>query len=122
MDRIIAKRESLLAKKRRIRKSLSGSAERPRLSVFRSEKHITCQIIDDARGITLVATGTSTEAIAAQVKELKPIEAAKVVGEALATAALAKGISSVAFDRNGRRYAGRIQALADAARAKGLSF
>jgi large subunit ribosomal protein L18 len=122
MDRIIAKRESLASKKRRIRKTLAGSAERPRLSVFRSEKHISGQIIDDSRGVTLVSAGTAVESIAAKVKELSPIDAAKVVGEALAEAALAKGISAVAFDRNGRRYAGRIQALADAARGKGLKF
>lgn len=122
MDRITAKRESLLAKKHRIRKSLSGSAERPRLTVFRSEKHIYGQIIDDIKGSTMVATGTTTEAVAAKVKDLKPLDAAKVVGEALAEAALSKGITAVAFDRNGRRYSGRIQALADAARAKGLQF
>jgi large subunit ribosomal protein L18 len=117
-----AKWEALATKKLRIRKRVAGTAERPRLSIYRSEQHIYGQIIDDLKGHTLVAVSTTNEAIKAKVKDLKPIEAAKVVGEELAVKAVAAGVSKVVFDRNGRQYGGRLQALADAARAKGLQF
>lgn len=122
MDKNRAKWEAIATKKLRIRKNVEGNAERPRLSVYRSEKHIYCQVIDDIKGHTLVAVSTLTEGVAKQVEKLKPIEAAKVVGEALAAKAIAGGVTKVVFDRNGRRYGGRLQALADAARAKGLQF
>ena len=117
-----AKWEALATKKLRIRKRVAGTAERPRLSIYRSEQHIYGQIIDDLKGHTLVAVSTTNEDIKAKVKDLKPLEAAKVVGEALAVKAVAAGVSKVVFDRNGRQYGGRLQALADAARAKGLQF
>jgi len=122
MDKNRAKWEAIATKKLRIRKNVEGNAERPRLSVYRSEKHIYCQVIDDIKGHTLLAVSTLTEGVAKQVEKLKPIEAAKVVGEALAAKAIAGGVTKVVFDRNGRRYGGRLQALADAARAKGLQF
>jgi large subunit ribosomal protein L18 len=122
MDKNKAKWEALATKKLRIRKRVAGTAERPRLSIYRSEQHIYGQIIDDLKGHTLVAVSTTNEDIKAKVKDLKPIEAAKVVGEALAVKAVAAGVSKVVFDRNGRQYGGRLQALADAARAKGLQF
>jgi large subunit ribosomal protein L18 len=122
MDKNRAKWEAIATKKLRIRKVVEGNAERPRLSVYRSEKHIYCQVIDDIKGHTLLSASTVNGDLAKQVEKLKPLEAAKVIGEALATKAIAAGITKVVFDRNGRRYGGRLQALADAARAKGLQF
>jgi large subunit ribosomal protein L18 len=122
MEKNKAKWEALATKKLRIRKRVAGTAERPRLSIYRSEQHIYGQIIDDLKGHTLIAVSTTNEDIKAKVKDLKPLEAAKVVGEALAVKAVAAGVSKVVFDRNGRQYGGRLQALADAARAKGLQF
>lgn len=122
MEKNEKKWAAIATKKMRIRKNLEGSVERPRLSVYRSEAHIYGQIIDDISGKTLVATSTVAKALRDQVKSLKPLDAAKVVGEALAAQAQKIGITKVVFDRNGRRYGGRIQALADAARDKGLQF
>lgn len=122
MDKNRAKWEAIATKKLRIRKVVEGNAERPRLSVYRSEKHIYCQVIDDITGHTLLSASTVNGDLAKQVEKLKPLEAAKVIGETLATKAIAAGITKVVFDRNGRRYGGRLQALADAARAKGLQF
>jgi len=122
MDKNESKWASIATKKQRIRKSVFGTAERPRLSVYRSEKHIYGQIIDDATGRTLAASGTTAKDLRDRVKDLKPIEAAKVIGEALAEKAIAAGLNAVVFDRNGRRYGGRLQALADGARSKGLQF
>lgn len=101
-----------------IRKRVIGSSERPRLTVFRSAKHIYAQIIDDSQGKTLVsANSLSEEATKGGNKD-----GAKAVGAALAKKALAAGISQVAFDRNGYKYHGRVQALADGARESGLKF
>jgi large subunit ribosomal protein L18 len=122
MDKNKAKWEALATKKLRIRKRVAGTAERPRLSIYRSEQHIYGQIIDDLKGHTLIAVSTISPDLKDRVKDLKPIEAAKVIGEALAEKAAAAGVSKVVFDRNGRQYGGRLQALADAARAKGLQF
>ncbi len=122
MDKNRAKWEAIATKKLRIRKVVEGNAERPRLSVYRSEKHIYCQVIDDIKGHTLLSASTVNADLAKQVENLKPLEAAKVVGEALAAKAIAAGITQVVFDRNGRRYGGRLQVLAEAARAKGLQF
>jgi large subunit ribosomal protein L18 len=122
MDTNQAKWAAILTKKRRIRKRLLGTKERPRLSVYRSEQHIYGQIIDDLDGHTLFAASTISEGLRNQVKELKPIEATKAVGAALAERALAGGVTKVVFDRNGRRYGGRIRAFAEAARDKGLQF
>lgn len=122
MDRNTAKQASIARKRRRIRKKVSGDQARPRLSVYRSERHIYGQIIDDDAGSTLVAVSTNSKDLRESVKSLKPLEAATKVGEALAEKAKAAGIEAVVFDRGGRRYAGRVAALADGARAKGLQF
>jgi large subunit ribosomal protein L18 len=113
---------SRLKRKKRIRKKLSGSPERPRLTVFRSDKHIYAQIIDDTAGATLAVAST----LSPEHKELAPakgkVEGAKRVGELIARKARDKGITKVVFDRNGYIYHGRVQALADAARQAGLDF
>jgi large subunit ribosomal protein L18 len=103
--------------------AIFGTTERPRLSVFRSDKHIYAQIIDDFSGKTLVAAATtSAELRGAELKNGGNIAAAKKVGITIAERAKAAGITKVAFDRGGRKYHGRIKALADAAREGGLSF
>lgn len=105
----------------RIRKHLSGTDERPRLCVFRSNKHIYAQIVDDAKGSTLVAA-SSLDADAKSAKGGGNIAAAKAVGAAVAKRAIGKGIQAVLFDRGGYIYHGRVKALADAAREAGLKF
>ena len=113
---------SRLKRKKRIRKKLSGSPERPRLTVFRSDKHIYAQIIDDPVGTTLATAST----LSPEYKQLDPLkgklEAAKRVGELIARKAKVQGISKVVFDRSGYIYHGRVRALADAARQAGLDF
>lgn len=106
----------------RARKNLIGSPERPRLNVFRSLKHIYAQIINDKTGVTLVSASTVDKEILAKVEYGGNIEAAKVVGEAIAKRALEKGITKVVFDRAGYIYHGRVAALAAAAREAGLEF
>ena len=106
----------------RIRKHVNGTAERPRLVVFRSNKQIYAQVIDDQQGITLVAAASNDKALAAECKGKAGKEAAAVVGKDVAERALAKGISEVAFDRGGYLYHGRVKSLADAAREGGLKF
>jgi len=106
--------------KKRIRKVISGSPERPRLTVFRSNKQIYVQIIDDLAGKTIVAAG-SLDKKSAELKITK-IEQAKQVGKQVAEKALAAGINSVVFDRNGYLYHGRVKALAESAREGGLNF
>ena len=122
MDKNKAKRQSVATKKLRIRKNVFGTAERPRLSVYRSEKHIYGQIINDVDGKTLVSASTIAKDLAAQVKDLDPTAQAKAVGESLAAKAAAAGVTAVVFDRNGRQYGGRLAALAEGARGKGLNF
>ena len=111
-----------LKRKKRIRRKLEGTQARPRLTVFRSDKHIYAQIINDETGATLVSAST----LSPEYREMEAIKgkvnAAKRVGELVASKALEKGIAKVVFDRNGFIYHGRIQALADAARQKGLDF
>jgi len=106
----------------RVRRKVRGTEERPRLCVFRSAKHIYVQIIEDVTGRTLVTASTASKDIADGVKYTGNIEAAKVVGQAIAKKALEQNIKQVVFDRNGFLYHGRIKALADAAREAGLSF
>ncbi len=106
----------------RLRNRISGTAQKPRLAVFRSNKHIYAQIIDDTIGNTLAAASTMESAIKDKLQKTSDIEAAKVVGEAIAKKALDKGINTVVFDRGGFVYHGKIQALADAAREAGLQF
>lgn len=104
----------------RVRKAVTGTAARPRLNVFRSLSHIYAQIIDDVTGTTLVAASTMDKDLS--VEYGGNTEAAKVVGAAVATRALAKGITKVVFDRGGYIYHGRVAALAQAAREAGLEF
>lgn len=109
-------------RRRHVRKSVFGSTERPRLSVFRSDKHIYAQIIDDFAGRTLAAASSAVAEIRGDLKNGGNIAAAKRVGKAIAERAKAAGIKQVAFDRGGRQYHGRVKALADAAREGGLKF
>ena len=106
----------------RVRVKISGTAERPRLCVYRSLNNIYAQIIDDVAGNTLVACSSKEKAVAALLEGKTKVEQAKVVGEELAKKATAKGIEEVVFDRGGYPYIGRVQALADGARAGGLKF
>ena len=103
-----------------IRKKIAGTAQRPRLSVYRSSKNIFVQIIDDVTGNTLVSASTIEKD--AKLENGSNIEAAKKVGESIAKKALDKGITTVVFDRSGYIYTGRVKALADAAREAGLQF
>jgi large subunit ribosomal protein L18 len=107
-------------RKQHIRKSIRGNAERPRLSVFRSSKHIYAQIIDDDSGITLVSASSLCEDATDAAGSNK--DGAAVVGKLLGTRALAANVTKVVFDRNGYKYHGRVAALADAAREAGLEF
>jgi len=116
----LTKQERRLRIKRRIRKSVSGTAEKPRMSVFRSNKQISVQLIDDLSGKTLVATSSLVKEIAE--KTVTKSEQAELVGQAIAEKANAAGITSVVFDRNGYLYHGRVKSLADAARKGGLKF
>lgn len=106
----------------RIRKHVNGTAERPRLVVFRSNKQIYVQVVDDLKGITLVAAASNDKQLAAECKGKSGIEAAAIVGKAIAERAKEKGINEVAFDRGGYLYHGRVKSLADAAREGGLNF
>lgn len=111
-----------LKRKKRIRRKVDGTVERPRLTVFRSDKHVYAQIINDESGATLVSASTLSPEYKEAEKEKGKIAAAKRVGELIARKALESGIARVVFDRNGFIYHGRIKALADAAREKGLDF
>ena len=106
----------------RIRKRLAGTAERPRLAIFRSDKHIYAQAIDDAGGVTLACASTLDKELKGRVPRGGNVDAAKVVGGEIAARLKGKGIEAVVFDRGGYLYHGRIKALADAAREAGLKF
>jgi large subunit ribosomal protein L18 len=106
----------------RARHNMTGTAERPRLNVFRSSRHIFAQIIDDKRGHTLVAASTLDDEIRAQAAKLNKIEEAKAVGKLLAQRGLASGLKQVVFDRGGYKYHGRVKSLAEASREGGLEF
>ncbi|MHC1749872.1 MAG: 50S ribosomal protein L18 [Cellulosilyticaceae bacterium] len=122
MSKKLSRSKIRVKKHMRLRNKFHGTAERPRLSVFRSEKHIYAQIIDDITGTTLVAASTVEKDIKAQLAAGSNVEAAQVVGKAIAEKAKAKGIDNVVFDRGGFLYHGRVKALADAAREAGLEF
>ena len=109
-------------KHRRLRNRLAGTAERPRLAVFRSNNHMYAQIIDDTVGNTLVSASTLEKAVKDSVDHTNDVAAAASVGKAIAEKALAKGIKTVVFDRGGYVYKGKVKALADAAREAGLEF
>ena len=108
-----------LKRHKRIRGKISGTAERPRLSIFRSNKNIYAQLIDDVAGVTLASASSLDENVS---EDATKVEQATAVGKAIAEAAKAKNISTVVFDRSGYLYHGRVQALADAARENGLEF
>ena len=109
-------------KHRRLRNHLSGTAERPRLAVFRSNNHMYAQIIDDTVGHTLVAASTLQKDVKAELEKTNNVDAAAYLGKVIAQKALDKGIKTVVFDRGGFIYQGKIQALAEAAREAGLEF
>ncbi len=106
----------------RVRRKVLGTAERPRLCVFRSVAQIYAQVIDDEKGVTLASASTLTPALKDSVKGLKKAEAAKLVGKAIAEDLKAKGLTRVVFDRNGFLYHGRVKALSEGAREGGLDF
>ena len=117
------KRETGLARRhRRVRGKISGTAARPRMCVTRSNNNIYVQVIDDEQGATLVAASSNDKELAAQCKGKSGIETAAVVGKAIAERALAKGITTISFDRGGYLFHGRVKSLADAAREGGLIF
>ena len=109
-------------KHRRLRNRFSGTAERPRLAVFRSNNHMYAQIIDDTVGNTLVSASTLEKEIKAELNKTNDVEAAAYLGKVIAKRAMDKGISEVVFDRGGFLYHGKIEALAEAAREAGLVF
>jgi large subunit ribosomal protein L18 len=109
-------------RKLRIRRKISGSDERPRLSVFRSARHIYVQVVDDGRGLTLAAASTLSRDLKGTLEADSKMDAAKKVGSLIAKICLERKIDRVVFDRNGYLYHGRVKALADAAREAGLQF
>lgn len=116
----VSRNEMRVERHNRIRKDLSGTSERPRLSVFRSNANISAQIIDDEKGITLVSASTLESSL--KIKNGGNVEAAKVIGEEIAKRAKKAKITKVVFDRGGYLYHGRVKALAEAARENGLEF
>lgn len=114
-----------IARKRRhdrVRKKVSGTAERPRLNVYRSLDNIYAQVIDDSTGVTLASASSIDHELRAKTDGIKKLEQARLVGELVAKRAKNKGISQVVFDRGGFKFSGRVKALADAAREAGLEF
>ncbi len=117
------KRQARLRRKIRVRKKVYGTPQRPRLSVYKSLKHIYAQIIDDTQGKTLAAASSLDPALKAKLEDISgKIEVARLVGQLVAQRALDKGIKKVVFDRGGFRYHGRVKAVADGAREAGLEF
>ena len=122
MDQQRTKHRRQLRRRRHVRKSITGTSERPRLTVFRSSKHIYAQLIDDLTGVTLASASSTNPEVKAGASYGGNVKAAVVVGKKLAEAAKAKGIQLAAFYRGHYRYHGRVKALADAAREGGLKF
>ncbi|HIT89603.1 MAG TPA: 50S ribosomal protein L18 [Candidatus Merdenecus merdavium] len=114
--------EVRLNKHRKLRNRFSGTADRPRLAVFRSNNHMYAQIIDDTVGNTLVAASTLEKDVKAELEKTNNVDAAAYLGKVIAKKAIDKGITTVVFDRGGFIYQGKVQALADAAREAGLQF
>ena len=114
--------EVRIKKHMRVRNHLAGTADRPRLAVFRSNNHMYAQIIDDTVGNTLVSASTTQKDVKAELEKTNDVAAASYLGKVIAERALAKGITEVVFDRGGFIYHGKIEALADAAREAGLKF
>lgn len=122
MERTKAKSAALARRQRRVRGKVSGTAERPRLRVTRTNTHIYAQLIDDRTGRTLVSASSVDGELRSLIKSGSNVDAARAVGEALGRRALEASIEEVVFDRGGRLYHGRVQALADGARSAGLRF
>ncbi len=118
----IDKNKDRVIRHQRVRKKISGTAERPRLSVYRSLNHIYTQLIDDVKGVTLCSASTMEKEIASKVAKMTKTEAATLVGETIGQRAIKAGIKEIVFDRGGYIYTGRVQAVADAARKTGLIF
>ena len=109
-------------RKARVRRKIRGNASRPRMSIFKSCKHLYAQLINDASGATLASIATTGKTFNSPDGKTCSLAAAKAIGEQIASRALEKGISTVIFDRNGYTYSGKVAAIADAAREKGLKF
>ena len=117
-----SRQEVRVKKHRRMRNRLSGTAARPRLSVFRSNNHMYAQIIDDVAGVTLAAASTVEKEVKAELTKTNNVDAAAYLGTVIGKRAVEKGIKEVVFDRGGYIYQGKVAALADAAREAGLTF
>lgn len=122
MDKLKAKQAALARRHRRVRGKVSGTAERPRLCVTRTNTHIYAQVIDDRSGRTIAAAASNDAELRESLKAGNNVEAAKTVGEAVGRRAVEAGVTEVVFDRGGRLYHGRVKALADGARSAGLKF
>jgi len=122
MDQQKLKHNRQLRRRNHVRRKVRGTTERPRLTVYRSSKHILVQIIDDIKGVTLAAASSQSKELKTELKYGGNVAAAKIVGKKIAEVAKERGISLVCFDRGHYRYHGRIKALADAAREAGLQF
>ena len=122
MIKKVSRAEVRMKKHRRQRNRYSGTAERPRLAVFRSNNHMYAQIIDDTVGNTLVSASTVQKEVKAELKKTNDVDAAAYLGTVIAKRAIEKGIKTVVFDRGGFIYQGKVQALAEAAREAGLEF
>ena len=116
------KNQERIVRHKRVRKIVSGTTERPRLNVYRSLNNIYAQIIDDENGKTIASASTLDKEVAELIKDKNKTEAARIVGETVAKRAMAKKVENVVFDRGGYLYTGRVQAVADGARAAGLKF
>ena len=122
MIKKIDKNQERLRRHTRVRKKINGTAETPRLSVYRSLNHIYVQVIDDVKGVTLCSASTMEKEVKGAIKDMNKTDAAKLVGKKVAERALKKGVKAVVFDRGGYLYTGRVQAVADGAREAGLNF
>jgi len=122
MGSVEIKRQARIKRKKRIRKKMAGTPERPRLSVFRSARHVYAQIVDDTRGATVAAASSVEKAVQSQPRFENKIALAMHVGQLIAERVAEKGIKKVVFDRNGFLYHGRIKAISDGARKAGLDF
>ena len=122
MANINPRQEARLKRKRRIRKNILGTAERPRLSVFRSARHIYAQVIDDTKGHTLASASSLDKAVAGDKEAKSKVDKATLVGKLIGERAKENGVSKIVFDRNGFLYHGRIKAVSEGAREAGLTF
>ena len=121
MDAVKNKKIRLRRRKKHVRKRVHGTAQRPRLTVYRSLTHIYCQAIDDDRGVTIVSASSQSKELRAEIgKDTSTVQGATMVGALLAQKAKEAGIESFAFDRNGRKFHGRVAAVADAVRKEGI--